>query len=423
MITRVEALNYRSLKYISRPVNGVNVLVGPNASGKTTFIDVIAFLGDLVRNGFNQAVETRTSNWLDLLWMRQGDGFQLALEARIPAEIRQKLAENDKYQFVRFEVGIAAGGSENQPGITHEILSLRTEETPPHEPPPPSLFPADHVPPKDIWAQSRRNKRNIVSKVLGGNDNFNSETTSEGGKGWLPSFKFGPFKSALANLPADESKFPVAVWFRELLTSGIQQMVLNSQFIRQASPPSRQMGFWPDGSNLPWVVQRLRQTSPQRFEEWINHVRTALPELQTIRTIEREDDRHRYLMVKYDGIGEVPSWMVSDGTLRLLALTLIAYLPEFTGLYLIEEPENGIHPRAIETVFQSLSSVQSAQVLTATHSPVILSIVDPGSVLCFAKTPEGATDIVSGSEHPRLREWRGETNLSTLFAAGVLDHS
>lgn len=145
--------------------------------------------------------------------------------------------------------------------------------------------------------------------------------------------------------------------------------------------------------------------------------------MRSIRTIERSDDKHRYLVIDYDGVGEVPSWMVSDGTLRLLALTLVAYLSDFTGLYLVEEPENGIHPRAIETMFQSLSSLQAAQVLTATHSPVILSIIEPGSVLCFAKTADGATDIVSGSEHPRLRQWRGETNLSTLFAAGVLDHS
>ena len=95
-------------------------------------------------------------------------------------------------------------------------------------------------------------------------------------------------------------------------------------------------------------------------------------------------------------------------------------MPNFSGVCLIEEPENGIHPRAVETLFQSLSSVYDAQVLLASHSPVILSLVDPSQVLCFAKTPEGATDIVQGNEHPRLKKWTGEENLSVLFAAGVL---
>jgi predicted ATPase len=48
MITLVEALNYRCLRYIRQPLGPFHVLVGPNASGKTTFLDVIAFLERLV---------------------------------------------------------------------------------------------------------------------------------------------------------------------------------------------------------------------------------------------------------------------------------------------------------------------------------------------------------------------------------------
>jgi predicted ATPase len=106
--------------------------------------------------------------------------------------------------------------------------------------------------------------------------------------------------------------------------------------------------------------------------------------------------------------------------LRLLALTIPAYLPKFQGIYLIEEPENGIHPTGVETVFQSLSSVYDAQILLATHSPVILSLAEAGQVLCFKKTENGSTDIVRGDQHPQLQDWKGETNLGTLFAGGVL---
>ena len=41
-------------------------------------------------------------------------------------------------------------------------------------------------------------------------------------------------------------------------------------------------------------------------------------------------------------------------------------------------------------------------------------------MLCFAKTDRGVTDIVRGKEHPMLRNWKGECNLSVLFASGVL---
>ena len=132
------------------------------------------------------------------------------------------------------------------------------------------------------------------------------------------------------------------------------------------------------------------------------------------------DRGHRYLKLVYDNELDVPSWMASDGTLRFLALTLPAYLPEFRGIYLIEEPENGIHPMAMETVFQSLHSVYSAQILLATHSPVVLGQSRARDVLCFKKDAGGATDIVPGNEHPGLKSWQGSLKLGDLYASGIL---
>jgi predicted ATPase len=225
----------------------------------------------------------------------------------------------------------------------------------------------------------------------------------------------------LANLPADEANFPVTSWLKSLLTENVTQLVLNSMLIRQASPPGQGRNFKADGSNLPWVVEHLKNNADAGlFEQWISHLRTALPDLEDIRTVEMPDNRYRYLVLEYAGGLSVPSWMASDGTLRLMALTILAYIPGFSGIYLIEEPENGIHPRAVDTLFQSLSSVYDAQILVATHSPVVLSLVNAKNVLCFAKTAEGAVDIVRGDEHPALKDWRGEANLGVLFAGGVL---
>lgn len=116
----------------------------------------------------------------------------------------------------------------------------------------------------------------------------------------------------------------------------------------------------------------------------------------------------------------MPSWLVSDGTLRLTGLTLPAYLADLQGIFLIEEPENGIHPRAVATAFDSLSSMYESQVLLATHSLMVLNAAEMDDMLCFAKDKTGATDIVFGSEHPMLQDWRGEVALGTLLASGVL---
>jgi hypothetical protein len=51
---------------------------------------------------------------------------------------------------------------------------------------------------------------------------------------------------------------------------------------------------------------------------------------------------------------------------------------------------------------------------------LLLQLSEPEDLLCFALTPEGATDIVRGDQHPKLKEWRREVSLGELLAAGVL---
>ena len=82
MIRRIQALNYRCLRYVDVELGRFHVLVGPNASGKSTLFDAIAFLGDLVSDGLEAAAENRTSNFQDLVWGRPRDGlgFELAVE-------------------------------------------------------------------------------------------------------------------------------------------------------------------------------------------------------------------------------------------------------------------------------------------------------------------------------------------------------
>ncbi|MEW6359471.1 MAG: ATP-binding protein [Planctomycetota bacterium] len=416
MIRRIEALNYRCLRYTSQPLDDFHVLVGPNASGKTTFLDVVGFLGDLVAVGLFEAVFARTRTFQDLIWQRSGDWFELAVELEIPEE-RKRLLPNGKYRYVRYEVRIGLDEKTSEISILGEKILLRGCSEKATGQIQRMLFPKEPEAPNTLGISPKeRHTKTIVNKIHGGNDNFHGET----GKGWQHAFKLGPQKSALANLPEDESKFPVGTWLKNILITGVERLVLNSTVMRKSSPPGQPVWFLPDGSNLPWVVEGLKRSREDLFTAWIQHLKTALPDLEDVRTVSVEEDKHRYIVVRYgDGL-EVPSWTLSDGTLRLLALTLPAYLPELRGVYMIEEPENGIHPRAVETMYQSLSSVYGAQILMATHSPVILSLAKPSQVLCFSKTESGATDIVRGSEHPALRDWKGEVNLGVLLAGGVL---
>ncbi len=402
------------------------MLVGSNATGKSTFLDLVHFLGDLLREDLASAVDKRTQNWYDLTFGGKGGDIEFAIEVALPQRVKAHFNHDEQqahYDLIRYEIKLGLREQSQILAVQGErvlLLDSRQLKDPhpsPHLPLFPQIVQSDEILEKKL---PKGSYKRVLTKKPSGRVIFYPEKAK--GQNWTPSFDLGPKRVGLANLPADEERFPAAVWLRQMLTEGIQFLMLDSARLRKASPPGKGDAFLPDGSNLPWVIRRLQQEHTTQFEQWVAHLRTALPDLEGISVIQREDDRHTYLKVHYTNGIEVPSWFVSDGTLRLFALTLPAYLPEGEKVYLVEEPENGIHPLAIETVWQSLSTAWHIQVLLATHSPVLLGLLEPKDLLCFAKTASGATDIVNGERHPRLREWKesANPNLSLLFASGVL---
>ena len=379
MIRRIQALRYRCLRYVDVRLDRFHVLVGPNASGKSTLFDVIAFLGDLVSTGLEAAVERRTKNFQDLVWGRPKGalGFELAVEFDIPEPLRIQLPQERDYRVFRYEVAVCETDGDLRIDSERGLLAPAPKPQPPKQR---ELFPDPTQPPKSILVGgNRRGLRTILSKSSQAKDNFNVETSSRSGKGWATSIAFGHRRSTLGNLPESPTRFPVSTYVKRVFESSIRSFFLDSLRMREASSPARgEDGIARDGSNLPWVIKKLEEEDPPAsYREWLSHVQTTLSELEHVGVVEREDDRHAYLRLRYRTGVEVPSWMASDGTLRLLALTLPAYLPRSDEIYILEEPENGIHPLAVDCVFHSLSSVYESQVLVATHSPIVVRMAAP----------------------------------------------
>lgn len=238
-------------------------------------------------------------------------------------------------------------------------------------------------------------------------------------------FRFGLDKAALGSLPEDPDRFPLSIAARDALRDGIRTLQLEAPQMRSASPPGSPTKIALDGSNLPHVVRSFMQRDPVLFDQWVQHVAAAVEGLEAIRVREREEDRHLVLEAKFSGEHQqaVPSWLLSDGTLRVLALTLLSYAATEDDLdtYLIEEPENGLHPLAIQVVHETLSTPPAnAQVLCATHSPIFLAQTDLEHALVFRRASEGYAIVRRAPELPELREWTGRVNLSDLFVTGVL---
>ena len=423
IVTRIEALGFRSIRYVSRALGPFHVLVGPNASGKSTFLDVLAFLGDVQRVGLEPAISgndalrvpLRAADPQHLTWMRRGKAFELAVETIVPDEIKGRL-NTASTSICRYEVAVDVSGPLR---IAAEALWLR---------PPGSAsleqarveFPNPPAPPAHVITDLAKRTPAGWRRVLYRGSQpervtFRSETSR-----WSSPFRIPVDKSALASLPEDEELFPVATTFRQMLVAGVTRIAPWGDAMRRPSPPDRSDAYLPDGSNLPQVLDAVAIQRPDRYADWMMHIREVLPDVERISVVRRPEDGHRYLVLHYRNGLDAPSWLVSDGTLRFLALTLLAYLPDPTGPYLIEEPENGIHPRAVETVLQALSSVYDSQILLATHSPSVIRLVPIEQMLCLACSSANGTDIVSGSAHPRLQDSSGVVDLGLLLASGVL---
>ena len=424
IINRIQVLNYGCLRYVDVPMDRFHVLIGPNASGKSTLMDAIKFVSDVVRDGVEAAWMKRTSNFSDLVWSRptepEEQRFEIALEFSLPDDLQELLPPDRGFTIFRYEMAVGIDSETERVSLLEERGDLHPDTR--YHSRQLSFFPSPINPPPTIMTRRvAHGRRNVFRRHESTLSRFSVETVEKTGSiNWSPGFNLSSDRSMMTFLPDRGNEFPSSTRAMTHLRDKVFTIALNSALLREASPPGLGLELRPDGSNVPWVADTLRQDAPQRWEWWMGHIQCALDGFHSLKVIEREDNRHKFLMLKYGNGLEVPSWKASDGTLRLLALTMLAYLPDANGLYLIEEPENGIHPGVLEDMYNSLSCVYDAQVLLASHSPLFVTVADVDNLLCFGKTSEGVIDVVSGTSHPRLRDWQHEVDLGTFFASGIL---
>jgi hypothetical protein len=269
-----------------------------------------------------------------------------------------------------------------------------------------------------------RGESRLLGKTSKGKDFYQRETGT-----YQDSFEFGLQKLALSLTPPDLQKYPTGNAVKGFLMDGIRYIQLNSVAMRWPAAATRPVELELDGTNLPRVVGSLlrngtkgtvRSEGKLAIERWTAHLRYALEDLEAIEWATREADNAEYLVLRFAGGLECPSWLLSDGTLRMLALALPAFLPGAPRLYMVEEPENGVHPQAVEIILKAISAIPEAQVFVATHSPLVVQQVGAGPLLCFSRNESAGVRVLHGTDHPGLKDWEGSPDLATIFASRVL---
>jgi predicted ATPase len=149
--------------------------------------------------------------------------------------------------------------------------------------------------------------------------------------------------------------------------------------MREPQPPREVTDIGPRGEWLAPFLYRLKVTPDYRknFQAVRRALHSAIPSIEDI-DVDLDLQRGTLdLVVRQEGI-EYSSRVISEGTLRVLALCCLAASPWPPRLLAFEEPENGVHPRRLEVVVQLLAGIAAggrSQVVITTHSPRLAALL------------------------------------------------
>jgi len=147
--------------------------------------------------------------------------------------------------------------------------------------------------------------------------------------------------------------------------------------MRRPVPPAEVQDIGAFGENIAPFLYRLQQTSARDFAAVKRLLRTLVPSVESIR-VDLDPQRGTLdVTVRQNGV-DFSSRILSEGTLRILALCAITVNPWASPVMAFEEPENGVQPRRIELISNLLCSIaleQKRQLIVTTHSPLLVASV------------------------------------------------
>jgi predicted ATPase len=147
--------------------------------------------------------------------------------------------------------------------------------------------------------------------------------------------------------------------------------------MRSAQPPAQVSDIGVLGEDIAPFLHRLAYEEPSRFSAVKRTLRALVPSVEDLGI--DLDKRRGTLDIQVRQFGTLySSRIISEGTLRVLALCAVAANPWTGSLLAFEEPENGVHPRRLELIAQLLVSLalgQGRQIIVTTHSPLFCDAV------------------------------------------------
>jgi predicted ATPase len=423
MLTRIEIDGFKTFERFGLDLAPLTAIVGPNASGKSNLFDALRFLSLLAQHDIRTAMQGLRGEPEELFRRTpSGPSDCMSFAVEVLLTRRGVDAFGTSYetpaQRLRYELRLSL--ALNADGLPRGIFVL-------HESCSPIKRSADHVnylrDPGFKISYNARVSPFIRRSESGTAIEIRQDGRQKHGSPVRLSLREAS-RTALSTITTAE--FPHLYALRETLTN-IRFLEINPRAARNANDRFEDSVLKPDASNLAAVLAHLKEETADKLrpDGVLSDIAADLASLiPSVRRLEvRNDPNQRQYSFSLDFVGDLvfSSRVISDGTLRLLALLTVLNDPGRRGTLCFEEPENGVHEGRVPMLVEFLRgaanvsadpAIPSFQILLNTHSPKVMEALQNREIV--AADSVVSVDPVSRVRTTRTRMRTGIQSISDL---------
>jgi len=362
------------------------VIAGANASGKSNLFDALTLLSRLAdTDNLKRAFSEQRGEFIELFTQYGDDNYanemEFVIEMLVNKNVKDAWGNEAKLKYTRLRYELSIKRITNQSGI--QDLAVSKE----------NLFKLNHQ--EDKWVTTILPKKSLEfwrPKVGTGKRGIPYiESVNENGidiiqvpqDGTTGNKRRFPLSNATRTVLSsfDTVDFPHVLAAKEEMKSW-KFLQLNPEDLRQATSKNNgEDTISVSGKNLAAALFRIKQTDKYSLKEISRKLNSFLPNFVEVDVIDDNENKQYLIKLKDVDKKEFSSRVLSEGTLRVLALCILEYDEKHTGLLCFEEPENGIHPFRIKAMTELLKDltvdfneidIPLRQVIVNTHSPVLV---------------------------------------------------
>jgi len=390
MLTRLEVDGFKTFENLKVDLTPFTTIIGNNAAGKSNLFDVIQLLANLATRDVAEAVKEMRGEPLELFRQTaagRSRQIRIAVEVLVDPVGRDPWGSEVKLSHTRMRYEVTLERRETRPGIERILVA--------HE----AVLPIMRK--DDAWAKAvapSKAFRERYLKYIRQKPWLTTENRPEG-----LTFDIHQDGKQGRNRPASaaeatvlysitNAEFPHLFALREEIRHW-RLLQLDPALLRRPVPVTAPDVLTTDGSNLAAVLAQLKaETASEMHPNGVlsdiaAELSALIPGVTRLDADLHDASReYRIALTMRDGV-PFTSRVISDGTLRVLALLTLLYDPRHRGLICFEEPENGIHPGRVKQLVQRLREMVTnpktfeeddhspplSQLLLNSHSPVVLS--------------------------------------------------